>query len=229
MYTIVLAEPRKSYRTILEQSLSTSFKVVVATSVAGALRAVSQHGARALIAGLFQVGEDSGLQLVRQARNADPRLIMMVYGAPDGGVSQAQVQQTEQSLDLALFLARTLPPTELADLLTGELLGAIASTTTATNRRVASANTPRAMPLPSFSARADRSMSEDTWAELMHREVSAKSIKKLAAKPIAFDPIDNSWSDDDPTWGELMRTKATPGAVRALVRKGLGLKSKKPA
>ena len=229
MHTIVLAEPRKSYRAILERSLGTSFHVVCASSVPGALRAVSLHDARAVVAGLFQEGDSNGLQLALQARHAHTRLITIVYGAPKGGVSPTQVERVAREFELTLFLARALPPTELADHLAGELRREIAATTTAVGRRLANAEHQDAAAMPTFTASTDRSMSEDTWVELIHREVSPRSLRKLAAKPIGFDPIERSWSDEDPTWGQLMRTKATPGAVRVLVRKGLGLKVKKPA
>lgn len=229
MHTIVLAEPRRSYRAILERSLGTSFDVVCASSLPGALRAVSLHDARGLVAGLFQAGENNGLQLALQARHAHRRLLTIVYGAPEGGVSRAQVERVEQEFELTRFLARALAPTELADLLTGELRREIAATTTAVVRRAEKASQQRADAMPTFTARTDRSISEDTWAELMHREVSPRSLRKLAAKPIAFAPIDRSWSDEDPTWSELLQTKATPRAMRVLVRKGLGIKVKKPA
>ncbi len=229
MHTIVLAEPRKSYRAILKASLSTSFDVICAESVQGALRAVSMHGAKGIVAGLLQSGQDDGLQLCRQARRAQPKLITIVYGAPAGGVSAAKIDEVEREYDLTLFLARPLAAQELADQLVGEIRREFASTGTAQMRRLKSFEGRRAEDMPTFSARADRSVSEDTWAELMHREVSPRSIKELAGKPIAFEPIDRSWSDEDPSWAELMRTKATPGVMRVLVRKGLGIRVKKPA
>ncbi len=227
MHTIVLVEPRKSYRAVLEACLSTSFHVESASSVAGGLRAASLHGARAMVASLFQAGEENGLQLAKRARSTDQKLITIVYGAPNGGISRQQVQQAEREYQLAVFLSRTLPPAELADLLVGELRREMNSTSTAVNRRAESANGYDPAAMPAFSARKEPA--KDTWAEIMRKDVNARNLRELATKPIAFEPIDRSWSDDDPTWAEIMKTKATPSSMRALVRKGLGIKVKKPA
>lgn len=228
MHTIVLAEPRRSYGTLLEQTLSTRFRVVRAATVAEAMSAVSVHGARALVAGLFQSGDENGLELCGRARRAHGKLITIAYGAPNGGVSAAKVMELEQEHGLAVYLARTIQAGTLSNLLIAELQRELATTSSAQMRRLESASK-RTTDLPSFSARIRKAQAEDTWAEIMKKDVSMQAIKELASKPVAFDPIDRSWSDEDPTWTDLMKTKATPSAMKALARKSFGIKVKKPA
>jgi hypothetical protein len=228
MHTIVLVEPRKSYRAILESCMSTSFDVVAVSSFGGAMRAVSMHSARGLVASLFQTGDTNGLELAKQARAGRMKLLTIVYGAPNGGVSRSQIQQAERDYQLAVYMARTMAPAVLADRLIGELRREMNSTSTAINQRAFSAGQRDLSALPSFSARAERP-AQDTWAEIMKKDVSARSLRELAAKSVVFEPIDRSWSDADPSWNELMKTKATPSAMKALVRKGLGIKVKKTA
>lgn len=223
MHTIVLVEPRKVFRSGLVSVLSAGFRVEVATSLPAALRIVALKRPRAILASLFQAGEENGLTVCKRVRQQyGDSITTFVYGAPKGGVDSARRQDMERRFGVDLFVARSMELAVLGDHLASELRRAMLHTESAVMRRYDAASDVQGR--PSLDARVDRSVSEDTWAEILRREASARTLSALISKPIGVEPIDRSWSDSDPTWGEIMQTKATPRAMRVLARKAFGLR-----
>ncbi len=223
MHTIVLVEPRKVFRSGLVSVLSSGFRVEVANSLPAALRLVALKRPKAVLASLFQAGEENGLTACKGVRDRyGDSIVTFVYGAPKGGVDSHRRAEIERRYGVDLFIARSLELSVLADHLQSELRRAMLHTESAVMRRHDAASDPELQ--PSFDARVDRSVSEDTWAEILRRDASRRTLSKLANKSIGPDPIDRSWSDSDPTWGEIMRTRATARAVKVLARKAFGLR-----
>ncbi len=207
MVAVLVIDPRKNYRDVLSDALGRWFTVYRAASLVEAAQAWSLHKPEAALASIVQTGDTHGLDLLARFRKgARGRSITLVaYGRPSGqSVSGDRLDQVCRSKGLDGWIAQTLEPQEMQAKVLGILLRLQTLDTHGDVRTIRSSTD--SAPTPVLSARRAPPPRVDR-------------IKDLAKTPIGM--VDRSWQEEEPSWGEMLRSPANIKNMRRMVRKAL--------
>jgi CheY-like chemotaxis protein len=210
MVSVLVIDPRPRFRDRLAVSLGNWFTVHTAGPVAEAVAVWARERPEAALASMVQAGEATGLELLgrlrRTSRGRD--VIYIGYGRARGSATSAEaIDAACREYGLATWIVDANTPDDLQSQLLGQLLKLRTFDTAGRLPPLSGRRAPLALdPPPVLSARNPRPS-------------SAQRIRAIATHEIGL--VDKTWTKDEPTWGQLLRSRASTKNLRRMVRKAM--------
>lgn len=209
MVAILVVDPRKRYREVLTEALGSWFTVYSASTLADAAQAWSLHRPEAALASIVQTGETHGLDLLARLRRGSRArdVTLIAYGRPGGkALSDEAVTRLRKSKGIDEWVAATLEPQDLQAKVLGLLL------------RLRTFDTHGQVPI----AKEWLSVGEPERPVISARrapEPRVERLRRIISTPIGME--DKTWREQEPSWGQMLRSPANIKNIRRLVRKAV--------
>lgn len=210
MVSVLVIDPRKSFRDEIVASLSNWFTVHCARTVTEAANIWSQKRPEAAMASMVQAGDTHGLELLgrlrKTSRGRDVNFI--AYGRPGGTVvPDDAIEKACRQYGVSVWIAETLEAPDLQARLLGHLLKLRTFDTQGNLPPIRMQQTPlRLDQTPVMSARNVKPTSVDR-------------IRAIAAGELRV--VDKTWAEEEPSWSEMLRSPANGKNLRRMVRKAV--------
>ncbi len=210
MVSVLVIDPRQRFRDELSRSFANWFTVHTAATVTEAANLWARKKPEAALASMVQHGDDHGLELLgrlrRTSRGRDVSFI--AYGRPGGSiVSDSAIEEACRRYGVAAWIPDALEPIELQARLLGQLLKLRTFDTQGRLPPLQQLVTPAPLAdTPVLSARTPRPS-------------SSERIRSIAKQEIGL--VDKTWQEEEPTWRELLRSRASAKNLRRMVKKAV--------